>query len=88
MEEISKNMCTCILWREGSILPIIVLFKTFSQRNNKLVWDASMEIVQGLFRDAWAGQDVVTIDHGADLTLPVRYDLLLILYPSSRVAYV
>jgi len=47
-----------------------------------------MEIVQGLFRDAWAGQDVVTIDHGADLTLPVRYDLLLILYPSSRVAYV
>jgi hypothetical protein len=74
MEEISKN--------------ILVFFKTSSQRNNKMVWDASIDIVQGLFGDVWAGEDVITVHHCVDITLPVRYDPLLVLYPSSMVAYV
>ncbi|KIM40203.1 hypothetical protein M413DRAFT_446366 [Hebeloma cylindrosporum] len=43
----------------------------FSDRNNKLVWDASVDIVQGLFGDMWAGQDVITVDHCVDITLPI-----------------
>jgi hypothetical protein len=37
-----------------------------------LVWESSIDIVQGLFEDVWGGQDVITIDHCVDITLPVR----------------
>ena len=43
----------------------------YSQRNNKLVWDETVKIMQGLFNDLWANQDVVSVDHVVDLTLPV-----------------
>ena len=76
MEEIPKVICTCIFWRESSVLPISIVFLTSSKRNNKLVWDASVDIVQGLVEDVWAGQDVITVDHCLDITLPVGYDPL------------
>ena len=65
-----------------------IFFYDISQRNNKLVWDVSVDVVQGLFEDVWANQDVITVDHCVDITLPVRYDPLLIPYPPSKMAYV
>ena len=41
------------------------------QRNNKLVWDETVKIMQGLFNDMWANQEVISINHVVDITLPV-----------------
>ena len=43
----------------------------YLQRNNRLVWDETVKIMQGLFNDLWANQDVVSVNHVVDLTLPV-----------------
>ncbi|PPQ65685.1 hypothetical protein CVT26_000317 [Gymnopilus dilepis] len=43
----------------------------FSDRNNKMVWDATVEIMRGLFSDVWGGRDVITVDHCVDITLPI-----------------
>lgn len=43
----------------------------FSDRNNKLVWDESVKIMQGLFNDLWANQDVISVNHIVDITLPI-----------------
>jgi len=49
-----------------------------------LVWNASVDIVQGLFQDVWAGQDVVTVDH---ITLPFLYSSLELLVRTLVFAY-
>ena len=41
------------------------------QRNNKLVWDETVRIMQELFEQQWGSQKVVTYKHAVDLTLPV-----------------
>lgn len=43
----------------------------FSDRNNKLVWNETSRIVNGLFETVWDGRDVVTVDHCLDITLPI-----------------
>ncbi|KAF8161201.1 cytochrome P450 [Crassisporium funariophilum] len=43
----------------------------FSDRNNKLVWDETVKIMDGLFNDLWAGRDVISVDHAVDITLPI-----------------
>ncbi|KAF9555383.1 cytochrome P450 [Agrocybe pediades] len=43
----------------------------FSDRNNKLVWEETVKIVNGLFSEVWAGRDVIDVDHCVDLTLPI-----------------
>jgi len=43
----------------------------FSDRNNKLVWDESVKIMQGLFNDLWGNQDVISVNHVVDITLPI-----------------
>lgn len=46
------------------------------KRNNKLVWDETVTIMNGLFDDVWEGQDTITVDHCVDLTLPVSASLM------------
>ncbi|KAJ3514323.1 hypothetical protein NLJ89_g2441 [Agrocybe chaxingu] len=43
----------------------------FSDRNNKLVWDESVKIMEGLFTDVWGDKDAITVDHCVDITLPI-----------------
>ncbi|PPQ89474.1 hypothetical protein CVT25_012000 [Psilocybe cyanescens] len=43
----------------------------FSDRNNKLVWDETVKIMDSLFNEVWKNQDVVTVDHCLDITLPI-----------------
>ncbi|KAF8897050.1 cytochrome P450 [Gymnopilus junonius] len=43
----------------------------FSDRNNKMVWDATVEIMKGLFSDVWTNRDVIAVDHCVDITLPI-----------------
>ncbi|KXN89025.1 Secologanin synthase [Leucoagaricus sp. SymC.cos] len=43
----------------------------FSDRNNKLVWDETVSIMNDLFDNSWENKEEVTIDHCLDLTLPI-----------------
>ncbi|OBZ67844.1 hypothetical protein A0H81_12320 [Grifola frondosa] len=43
----------------------------FSERNNRLVWDESVNIVLDLFENVWGTQDNITVNHIVDLTVPI-----------------
>ncbi|KAF5354196.1 hypothetical protein D9756_007136 [Leucocoprinus leucothites] len=43
----------------------------FSDRNNKLVWDETIAIMNDLFENVWGDKEVITVDHCRDLTLPI-----------------
>ena len=44
----------------------------FAQRNNKLVWDETLLIMQDLFDNVWGNTPEVVVEHAVDITLPVR----------------
>jgi hypothetical protein len=54
----------------------------YVQRNNRLVWDESLKIVQELFDGSWADQDVITVNHAIEITLPVWLHLYYNFFPS------
>ncbi|KAF8804431.1 cytochrome P450 [Phlegmacium glaucopus] len=43
----------------------------FSERNNRLVWDETVQIMKGLFDEVWAGKDVISVDHAVEITFPI-----------------
>ena len=44
-----------------------------AQRNNKLVWDETVLIMQDLFDNVWGGKDEIAVSQVVDeVTLPVR----------------
>ena len=59
----------------------------FCKRNNKLVWDETVKIMNGLFNEVWAGKDVISLDHALEITLSVCILLILssILTPFSLI---
>ncbi|KAG2144406.1 cytochrome P450 [Suillus bovinus] len=48
-----------------------IVAPAFSERNNILVWDATIQIMLDLFDTMWAGQEEVVVNHSVDLTLPI-----------------
>ena len=42
------------------------------QKNNKLVWDETIQIMMDMFENVWSDRSEVVVDHGVDVTLPVR----------------
>jgi hypothetical protein len=43
------------------------------QRNNKLVWDETIQIMMDMFDNVWGDRSEVVVDHCIDITLPVRF---------------
>ncbi|CAA7261776.1 unnamed protein product [Cyclocybe aegerita] len=41
----------------------------FSNRNNKLVWDETLQIMEGLFAEVWENKDVISVDHFLETTM-------------------
>ena len=42
------------------------------QKNNKLVWNETVRIMEELFDNVWGPKDTVEIENITDLTVPVR----------------
>ena len=40
------------------------------QRNNKLVWDETVRIMEDLFDNVWGDRSEIVVDHCVDITLP------------------
>jgi hypothetical protein len=55
------------------------------QRNNKLVWDETNQIMMDLFDNVWGDRAEVVVDHCLDITLPVRI-LFLIPCPYPNIS--
>ncbi|PPQ76825.1 hypothetical protein CVT24_010969 [Panaeolus cyanescens] len=43
----------------------------FTERNNQLVWNETISVVNELFSDVWGDKDVITVNRCLDLTLPI-----------------
>jgi cytochrome P450 len=41
------------------------------QRNNKLVWDETIRIMEDLFDNVWGDRSEIVVDHCVEITLPV-----------------
>jgi cytochrome P450 len=56
---------------------------SFSDRNNKLVWDETTRIMLDLFENIWAAQDTIFADHALNITFQVSKMLHLIHFSSN-----
>ena len=45
---------------------------SFSEPNNRLVWDETVSIMNDLFNNVWGDQKEVVYEHALELTMPVR----------------
>ncbi|KAF8801162.1 cytochrome P450 [Phlegmacium glaucopus] len=48
-----------------------ILAPAFSERNNKLVWEGTVTVMQSLFNDLWKDQDTISVDHCLDITFQI-----------------
>ena len=74
MEEVPKDFCSSIL--RGIVCHELSLSSKFEydcQRNNKLVWGETIQVMIDLFDNVWGDRSEIIVDHCADITLPVCY---------------
>ncbi|KAI0705838.1 cytochrome P450, partial [Cytidiella melzeri] len=43
----------------------------FSERNNRMVWEETVSIMQDLFDNIWGAKPEITVDHAVEITLPI-----------------
>ncbi|KAG5731294.1 putative cytochrome P450, partial [Termitomyces sp. T112] len=43
----------------------------FSDRNNKMVWEETIKIMDSLFQDIWGDQQTIITNHCVEITLPI-----------------
>ncbi|KAN0118934.1 Cytochrome P450 [Russula decolorans] len=48
-----------------------IVAPAFSERNNALVWDETVQIMNDLFDNVWGDRSEVVVDHCVDITLPI-----------------
>ncbi|KAK7033939.1 hypothetical protein VNI00_012566 [Paramarasmius palmivorus] len=48
-----------------------IVAPAFSDRNSKLVWTETVDIMNDLFKNVWAKQPVIELEHALDITLPI-----------------
>jgi len=90
MEEVQKDRCSDIL--RGTLRtpsrPSSIMTERSFQRNNKLVWDETIRIMNELFDNVWGDRSEVVVDHCMEITLPVRTlcDLHFTHFPSHNIS--
>ncbi|KAI0052106.1 cytochrome P450 [Auriscalpium vulgare] len=58
----------------------------FSEKNNKLVWDETVLIMEDLFKNIWH-DDTITVDHALDITLPIALFVIGVAGFGRRVSW-
>ncbi|RDB24803.1 hypothetical protein Hypma_007792 [Hypsizygus marmoreus] len=43
----------------------------FNDKNNRMVWDETIKIMDSLFKDVWGNKPSITTDHCVEVTLPI-----------------
>ncbi|EIN08440.1 cytochrome P450 [Punctularia strigosozonata HHB-11173 SS5] len=60
---------------------------SFSERNNKLVWDETVRIMLDLFDNVWQDRNVIAVDHCVDITLPIALFVIGVAGFGRRVSW-
>lgn len=55
------------------------------QRNTRLVWDETIEVMADLFDNVWGNKEQIVLDHALDLTMPVSWYWPFIVTSSSPI---
>ena len=55
------------------------------KKNNALVWDETVQIMNDLFDNVWGDRSEVVVDHCVDITLPVSPHMAHTLFISQRL---
>ncbi|KAF9528987.1 cytochrome P450 [Crepidotus variabilis] len=74
-----KNYRVLAFWGQNIVVSEGELWKkfrktsapAFSEKNNKLVWNETVDIVHSLIDQVWGDQDVISLDHCLDITKPI-----------------
>ncbi|KAI0720704.1 cytochrome P450 [Cerioporus squamosus] len=71
--EILKTFGSNILVTEGEIWKRQrkIAAPAFSERNNRLVWDETVHILEDVFQNVWGDKDEIEVPHIMDLTVPI-----------------
>ncbi|KAI1786708.1 cytochrome P450, partial [Ganoderma leucocontextum] len=48
-----------------------IVAPAFSERNNRLVWDETVRVLEDLFQNEWGPREVVDVNHIMDITVPI-----------------
>ncbi|KAH9953726.1 614/534 cytochrome P450 [Lactifluus volemus] len=59
----------------------------FSEKNNKLVWDETVNVMLDLFSNVWGDKPEVIVDHFLDITLPVSWTSDLVVPPGHQMTF-
>ncbi|KAF9054616.1 cytochrome P450 [Panaeolus papilionaceus] len=59
----------------------------FSDRNNKLVWEETINIINSLFNEVWKDRSSITVDHCVDITLPIALFVIGVAGFGRRVSW-
>ena len=60
---------------------------SFSERNNRLVWDETMSIMRELCEDVWAGKNTISVSNIVDLTVPIALFVIGVAGFGKRVSW-
>ncbi|KAF9054629.1 cytochrome P450 [Panaeolus papilionaceus] len=59
----------------------------FSDRNNKLVWEETVKIMNSLFNEVWKDKSSISVDHCVDITLPIALFVIGVAGFGRRVSW-
>ncbi|KAI0739045.1 cytochrome P450 [Daedaleopsis nitida] len=48
----------------------------FSEKNNRLVWDETINVLEDLFQNVWCDQEVIELDHVVDVTVKIALHVI------------
>ncbi|KAI0656897.1 cytochrome P450 [Cubamyces menziesii] len=60
----------------------------FSERNNRLVWDETIRILEDLFHNVWEDKDVVEVDHVLDITVGITLLVIGVAGFGRRISWI
>ncbi|KZP12182.1 cytochrome P450 [Athelia psychrophila] len=59
----------------------------FSDRNNKLVWDETVLIIEDLFENGWGSQEKISLDHAVNVTIQIALSVISVAGFGRRVPW-
>ncbi|KAI0720719.1 cytochrome P450 [Cerioporus squamosus] len=59
----------------------------FSEKNNRLVWDETVHIMQDLFDSVWGDKDVVEVSNATELTVPITLMVISVAGFGRRISW-
>ncbi|KAI0064390.1 hypothetical protein BV25DRAFT_316258 [Artomyces pyxidatus] len=60
----------------------------FSEKNNSLVWDETVRIMNDMFDNVWKGAPEINTDHAVEITLPIALFVIGVAGFGRRISWI